>query len=153
LPEAENFIKPYMTLNFRKLLVITGGILTLIWGIAHLFPTRSVVNGFGNITADNRQIITMEWIMEGFTLIFIGILVIAITRIGKIESKVVKTVYLIVFLMLLAMSVLSVFTGFKIDFLPFKLCPFIFMISGILIASGLIYRNQRDGKNKVDSSE
>jgi purine-cytosine permease-like protein len=139
-----------MTQNFRKLLVIIGGLLTLIWGISHLFPTWSVVNGFGNLTPDNRQIITMEWMMEGFTLIFIGILVIAVTWTGQVESKVVKTVYLIVFLMLVAMAALSAFTGFKIDFLPFKLCPFIFMISGILIAGGFLYRNQQNEKNQED---
>ncbi len=137
-----------MTQSFRKLSVIIGGILTLIWGIAHLFPTQSVVKGFGNLTPDNRHILTMEWMMEGFTLIFIGILIIAVTWTGKNESKVVKTVYFIVFLMLFAMAVLSAFTGFKIDFLPFKLCPFIFLISGILIAGGMISRNQRDQKNQ-----
>ncbi len=88
--------------------------------------------------------------MEGFTLIFIGILVIAVTWTGQVESKVVKTVYLIVFLMLVAMAALSAFTGFKIDFLPFKLCPFIFMISGILIAGGFLYRNQQNEKNQED---
>ena len=28
-----------------------GAGLTLIWGVAHLFPTKSVVEGFGEITA------------------------------------------------------------------------------------------------------
>jgi hypothetical protein len=38
------------------------------------------------------------------------------------------------------MSVLSLFTGFKIDFIPFKLCPFIFMTAGLLILSGFFHR-------------
>jgi hypothetical protein len=75
----------------------------------------------------------MEWINEGLALIFIGLLVILVTIFTKIITKAVKMVYLLSFLMLLSMAVLSLFTGFNIDFLPFKLCPIIFSISGILI--------------------
>ena len=40
-----------------------GAGLTALWGIAHLVPTKSVVDGFGDISEDNRHIITMEWIV------------------------------------------------------------------------------------------
>jgi hypothetical protein len=43
--------------------------LTGLWGVAHLFATRGVVAGFGELTAGNRRIITMEWIVEGVALI------------------------------------------------------------------------------------
>ena len=120
----------------RKILIFLGGFSLIIWGISHLFPTNAVVKGFGNITIDNIRIITMEWINEGFTLIFIGLLVIVVTVIGDGNSKVVKAVYLLAFIMLEAMSVLSLFTGFNIDFVPFRLCPIIFTVSGILILLG-----------------
>lgn len=120
----------------RKVLIVTGGFMSIIWGIAHLIPTGDVVKGFGNISADNRRIITMEWISEGLTLIFIGMLVQVIAIINKTGNKIFNPVYLIASVMLLAMAVLSLFTGFKIDFLPFKLCPVIFSISGILIMIG-----------------
>jgi hypothetical protein len=55
-------------------LYLAGAVLG-VWGVAHLFPTRNVVNGFGAITQDNRRVITMEWINEGATLIFIGVLI------------------------------------------------------------------------------
>jgi hypothetical protein len=42
-----------------------GAAITAIWGIAHLFPTKSVVHGFGDISPDNQRIITMERIVEG----------------------------------------------------------------------------------------
>ena len=121
----------------RKLLVHLGGLLSIIWGIAHLFPTGNVVKGFGNISPDNINLIKMEWINESLTLIFIGLLTIVITIISNNEFRVVKAVYLVTFLMLEAMSILSVFTGFKIDFLPFKLCPLIFTVSGLLILQGI----------------
>jgi hypothetical protein len=121
----------------RKLLVYLGGSFSIIWGIAHLFPTGNVIKGFGNISVDNVQIIKMEWINESLTLIFIGLLTIIVTITNNNETKVIKGVYLLTFLMLIAMSVLSLFTGFKIDFLPFKLCPLIFMVSGIMILQGV----------------
>lgn len=51
-----------------------AGAITIFWGISHLFPTKKVVKGFGEISVDNKRIITMEWIIEGATLIFIGTL-------------------------------------------------------------------------------
>jgi len=121
---------------FRKWLIIIGGLLNVIWGVAHLFPANSVVNGFGNISPDNKKIILMEWINEGFTLIFIGFLVSIVTFINKENNKTSKIVYLLSSIMLFSMAVLSLFTGFQIDFIPFKMCPLIFSLSGILILQG-----------------
>jgi hypothetical protein len=67
-----------------KILLYPGTFLVSFWGIAHLFPTKSVVKGFGDISADNRKIITMEWIIEGVSLIFIGALIAATTYIDPI---------------------------------------------------------------------
>ena len=117
------------------ILLYLGSGLTVIWGVAHLFPTKSVVREFGEISIDNKRIITMEWITEGLALIFIGVLVTVVTVIDP--SNVVSTaVYLISAIMLLVMALLSLFTGFKVRFLPFKLCPFIFTASAVLIMIG-----------------
>jgi len=43
-----------------EVLLMIGAVLTALRGIAHLFPTTSVVAGFGEISTDNRLIITME---------------------------------------------------------------------------------------------
>jgi CHASE2 domain-containing sensor protein len=120
----------------RKLLIIFGGLLNILWGVAHLFPTNSVINNFGNISIDNKKIILMEWINEGFTLIFIGLLVLAVTIANKENNKTLKIVYIAASIMLFSMAILSLFTGFQIDFIPFKLCPVIFSVSGILILQG-----------------
>lgn len=117
------------------ILLFAGSGLTIIWGIAHLFPIKSVVQGFGEITIDNQRIITMEWVNEGLTLVFIGVLVTTVTVIDA-SDVVSRAVYYITAIMLLAMALLSLFTGFKISFLPFKLCPFIFTTSAVLIIIG-----------------
>ena len=41
---------------------------------------------------------------------------------------------------LLAYAVVSLFTGFRVGFLPFKLCPFIFTLSSVLILIGGVLR-------------
>lgn len=46
----------------NQVLLYAGGALPLIWGVAHLFPTKNVVAGFGEISVDNKRIITMELI-------------------------------------------------------------------------------------------
>ena len=120
----------------KKKLLYISGILTLLWGIAHLFPTIGVVKGFGDISSDNKLIITMEWIIEGLTLIFLGALTIITTKTDS-KSKLARNIYLIIIGMLLSLAILSIFTGFRINFIPFKLCPVIFSVSAILIFLGM----------------
>jgi hypothetical protein len=59
-------------------LAYVAGAVLVLWGAAHIAPTRSVVESFGAISADNRRIRVMEWVAEGFTHIFIGGLVILV---------------------------------------------------------------------------
>jgi hypothetical protein len=112
-----------------------GSFLLFGWGIAHLFPAKSVVEGFGDISADNRHIITMEWTIEGLALIFMGVIVAFVTYLGR-TSVISKMVYRISFLMLIALAWVSLRTGFRVNFLPFKLCPIIFTVSAVLIILG-----------------
>ena len=112
-----------------------GAALTIVWGIAHLFPTKSVVRGFGDIGIDNKRIITMEWITEGVALMFIGVLVGAVTFVDP-NSEVSAVVYAVSVCGLLALALVSLFTGFRISFLPFRLCPFFFTASALLIFIG-----------------
>ena len=116
-------------------LLYLGAALTALWGISHLFPTRSVVKGFGEISVDNQRIITMEWIVEGVSLIFIGVLVALVTIVDS-SSSVSKAVYLLSAIGLIVLAMVSLFTGFKIKFLPFRLCPVIFTVSAVLIVIG-----------------
>jgi len=109
--------------------------MTAIWGIAHLFATTGVVAGFGALTPDNRRIITMEWIIEGVALISTAAFVTAATLIEP-KAAVSSAVYGIAIGTLVVLAIVSLFTGFRIAFLPFRLCPFIFGASALLIAWG-----------------
>jgi hypothetical protein len=94
-----------------------------------------VVDGFGEISPDNRRIIAMEWVVEGVALIFIGALIICVTAIDP-SSDVSRAVYLLAMSGLLALAAVSLFTGFQVEFPPFKLCPVIFTYSAILVLVG-----------------
>jgi len=109
--------------------------LTAIWGIAHLFATRGVVTGFGEISQDNRRVITMEWIVEGVALTSIAAFVAVTTALGS-TSPAASGVYAVAIGSLLVLAVVSLFTGFRVAFLPYRLCPFIFAVSAALIAFG-----------------
>ena len=116
-------------------LLYLASALTVLWGVAHLWATRGVVAGFGELTADNRRIITMEWIVEGVALISLATLVGAATAIDA-TTTVSSAAYAVAIATLIVLALVSLFTGFKIAFLPFRLCPFVFGLSAALIAAG-----------------
>jgi hypothetical protein len=119
----------------NQILLYLGAFFTFVWGATHLFPTRSTVEGFGEISQDNKRIITMEWIVEAVSLIFIGLIVAAVTVVDR-SSTVSRVIYWICFAELNVLSLVSLFTGFRVSFLPFKLCPVIFTGSSVLILLG-----------------
>ena len=116
-------------------LLYVASALCAIWGVAHLFATRGVVSGFGEISIDNKRVITMEWVVEGIALISIGAFVATATWTDA-ASLVSRGVYAVAILALLALALVSLLTGFKIAFLPYRLCPFIFGLSALLILAG-----------------
>jgi hypothetical protein len=117
------------------IMMYAASFILLGWGLAHIFPTGSVVRGFGELSTENKRIITMEWIIEGVSLVFIGSLVTLTTYIDR-TSLLAKTVYMSCIVVLNVLSIISVFTGFRNSFIAFRLCPFIFTGSSVLIAVG-----------------
>jgi len=118
-----------------EILLFVASAATGVWGISHILATRGVVAGFGQLTADNRRIITMEWITEGVALISVAALVAVVTAIDA-NTAVSSAAYAVAIATLIAMAIVSLFTGFRIAFLPFRLCPFIFSASAVMIALG-----------------
>ena len=121
----------------NDIMLYTGSALIALWGIAHIVPTKSVVSGFGSISEDNKRIITMEWVAEGLTLCFIGLLVLFITVLGGSQNPVSIIVYRISALMLLVMVVLSLFTGARTSIIPIKICPIVKTIVAVLFFLGV----------------
>jgi hypothetical protein len=120
-------------------LLYIGSIAITLWGLAHIVPTKSIVAGFGDLSVDNHRIITMEWVAEGLTLVFIGLLVLATTLVIGPNSPTAELVFYAAAGMLIVMAIWSAFTGARTSILPMKACPFvksivaiIFIIAGIL---------------------
>ena len=120
----------------RYVLVSIGSMVITLWGIAHLLPTKSVVSGFGTISGDNRKIITMEWIAEGLTLCFIGLLVILVTLYAGPQNLVSVLVYRATAWMLVVMAGLTFVMGAKTSITVIKVCPLVKSIVAILFFLG-----------------
>ncbi|MFC2122275.1 hypothetical protein ACFLRP_01150 [Bacteroidota bacterium] len=121
------------------ILLYIGSVIIFIWGIAHIIPTKSVVEGFGKISEDNTKIITMEWAAEGITLCFIGLLVLLVTAIGGSQNPVSALVYRISAGMLIVMAVWTSLTGARTSVVPIKICPFVKTAVAILFVIGSFF--------------
>ena len=121
-----------------SILLYIGSVVIILWGVAHIIPTKSVVAGFGSLSIDNSRIITMEWVAEGLTLIFIGLLVLATTLIIGPSLPTAKLVYYAAAGMLFVMAIWSGFTGARTSILPMKACPFVKSVVGILFILAVV---------------
>lgn len=119
----------------NQIVLYIASALTGLWGVAHLLATKGVVKGFGDISIDNRRIITMEWIVEGVALISTATFV-AVATVIQPEAFLSSAVFAVAIGTLIVLAIVSLFTGFKVSFLPFRLCPIIFGVSAGLIAWG-----------------
>jgi hypothetical protein len=123
-------------MSSHAVLNIAAGILTL-WGVAHLVPTRAVVRGFGPISTDNRRIITMEWVLEGVTLCFLGLLALMLSiRLGP-QNAAARFVLQAEAAMLVVMAIISSLTGARTAVIPMKICPVVKLTAAVFIAATL----------------
>ena len=120
------------------IMLYIGSIVITLWGIAHIVPTKSVVTDFGPISEDNKRIITMEWIAEGLTLCFIGLLVLFITILDGSQNPVSLNVYRISAVMLIIMAGLTLLTGARTSIVPIKICPLVKTTVAILFFLGSV---------------
>jgi len=122
----------------NDILLYVGAVVITLWGIAHIVPTKSVVTGFGKMSQDNRRIITMEWIAEGLTLCFIGLLVLFVTIWGEAPNQTSAIVYLTSAVMLVVMAVLTSMTDARTSIVPIKTCPFVKIAVAMLFFLGTV---------------
>jgi hypothetical protein len=112
-------------MELNEILLLVGSLVIVFWGASHIAPTRSVVKGFGNISLDNRRIITMEWVAEGVALRFIGVLVAALTLRDGSDASGSQTAILVAASLLLVMAALTAMTGARTSNPAMKVCPIV----------------------------
>jgi hypothetical protein len=115
-----------------QVLAYISAALIAVWGIAHAVPTKRVVAGFEPITADNRRILTQEWLAESLTMWGMAALVVAVTATAA-ASPVTAMVYRVVAGLLVALAVLTALTGARTPIVWFKVCPALLATSAALL--------------------
>ncbi len=120
------------------LALIAAG-LVFLWGVSHIIPTRQVVAGFGDISEDNRLIITMEWVAEGLSFIFVAALIVAVTWSGDTPEAAEDLVYRVASGFLIAIGAWTAMTGARTGVIWFKACPVVMSVcSGLLITASFL---------------
>jgi hypothetical protein len=117
-------------------LIYGGAIIVSLWGVAHLIPTNSVVVGFGSISLDNRRVLTMEWVAEGLTMLFVGALVAAVTLAAGAGDSVAVLVYRLAAGLLSGIGVLTALTRARTRVGWFKACPLVMATVATLLLVG-----------------
>ena len=115
-----------------QVLAYIAAALIAVWGIAHAVPTKRVVAGFAPITADNRRILTQEWLAESLTMWGMAALVVAVTATAA-DMQITATVYRVVAGLLVTLAVLTAFTGARTPVVWFKVCPALLATSAALL--------------------
>lgn len=110
---------------------IAAGIVGL-WGLSHAIPTRAVVAGFGEISADNRRVLVQEWLAEAVTMWSFAALVIVVTAAGG-GSSAADWTYRVTAGALLVLAVLTALTGARTPVVWFKICPVLLTGSAVLL--------------------
>lgn len=120
-------------------LAYVAAAIVFLWGVSHIVPTRQVVAGFGGINEDNRHIITMEWVAEGLSFIFVATLIVAVTWSGKTPEAAEDLVYRVTIGFLLTIGAWTAMTGARTKVIWFKMCPVVMSItSGLLLAASFL---------------
>jgi hypothetical protein len=103
-----------------------------LWGMAHAAPTRQVVAGFEPVSADNRLVITQEWLAEAVTMWGLAALVVTVTATAA-DAHVTALVYRVVAGVLVALAVLTGLTGARTGVIWFRVCPVLLTGSAALL--------------------
>ena len=110
-----------------------------LWGVAHAVPTRTVIADFGAISADNRRVITQEWLAEALTMWFLAAVVLIVTAVAGAGTPVAEAIYLACAVMLGVLAILTALTGARTPVIWFKICPALLgSAAGLLLAAALL---------------
>lgn len=110
---------------------IAAGLVGL-WGVSHAIPTRAVVAGFGEISAENRRVLVQEWLAEAVTMWSFAALIIMVTAVGG-GTAAADWTYRVTAGALLVLAVLTAFTGARTRVVWFKICPALLTTSSVLL--------------------
>ena len=127
-----------MILIVDDYLFLAGGLISIVWGVAHLIPTLAIIKMFGAISEENKRVLAMSWIAEGISLIFIGAIVCLTVGIAGTENDATRVVTWSASAAMFSFVVVNLFTGFKTSIAPIKACVFVDGLAGLVFLIGSI---------------
>lgn len=107
----------------NQTLAYLGSFLLIIWSIIHLVPTRAVLREFGPLDSDNSRQVIMGWLVEGLTLMFVGVMVLLLLIFKEPDNGATFMVMRIVSAYLLVLAFVSYLVGNRTNLLPLKASP------------------------------
>jgi len=119
-----------------EILIYIGSGIIFVWGLAHLFPTKKIVAGYSELTKDNRLVLIMEWLAEGVTLMFAGVLAGYLVYFYGLDNEAVISGVRWVAVLLIILAVMSFATLFRTSVIPNKMCGFIKTTVAVLLILG-----------------
>ncbi len=120
-------------------MALTAAAIVFVWGVSHIIPTRQVVAGFGDIGADNRRIITMEWVAEGLSFGFVAVLTAIVALSDSVPESAENVVYRVSAGFLILIGIWTAVTGARTGVIWFKMCPVVMTVSSaLLITAGFV---------------
>src|SRR5271166_5058050 len=119
-------------------LAVTAAVVVALWGVAHVAPTGRVVAGFEPITADNRRIITQEWLAEAFTMWGLTAAVLTVTVVGGAHTSTSRSVYAVAAALLVALAALTALTGARTVIPWFKVCTGVYLVCATLLVAACL---------------
>ncbi len=111
---------------------VVGVVVLLLWGVAHILPLRSIVRGFGEVSASNRRIVVGLWLFEAMGLVFLAALVGLITYYGAFGDTLETTLVNAAVGFLYASALLGALTKARTASVPMRLCPWVVAAVGTL---------------------
>ena len=119
-------------------LALIAAAIVFMWGVSHIIPTKEVVAGIGDIGEDNRFIITMEWVAEGLSFVFVAGLIAAVTLSDRALEPAEELVYIVSSVFLMTIGLWTAKTGARTGVIWFKMCPVVMTISSALLIAASV---------------
>jgi hypothetical protein len=116
--------------------VYVGAAMVGAWGVAHALPVRRVVAGFEPLTDDNRHVLTMVWIAEALSLVFIGVVAALAAASAMAGDRPARSVCSACAGMLIVSAAWTRVTGGRTKNLAMRLCPLVKTVAAALIWLG-----------------
>ena len=120
-------------------LAYLAGLMLVVWGVAHVVATRAVLSLYGELSTDNRRVWVMEWVAEGFTHVFVGLLVVVITAIEGAGGSGATVVYRSCAAFELVLVGWTAATGARTPYIWYRICLVVLsVVAGLLLAASIV---------------